>query len=111
MRTQHPILIALCGALAACGGLRKDQIAFDGQVFRTNAKPVERGDRQTFAVTVRPVSASLAGALEAGRHEGKKYCIETYGNSVIVWTRGPDDDPSSYVIDRDTLVLQGTCEG
>lgn len=111
MTTRLLLLVTLCGALAACGSLRKDQIAFDGQFFRASAKPEDRADRQSFAVTVRPASASLVGALEAGRHEGMKYCIETYGNSVILWTRGPDDDPSSHVIERDTLVLLGTCEG
>ncbi len=111
MTTRLLLTLALCGVLAACADIGKDDIAFDGQFFRSTAKHVDRADRQAFTVNVRPASASLAGALEAGRHEGKKYCIETFGNSVIDWTRGPDDDPSSHVFEGDTLVLQGTCEG
>ena len=111
MRPSLLLLVPLCGALGACSDLRKDDVAFDGQFFRSTAKHVDKANRRDFTVNVRPASASLEGALEAGRHEGKKYCIETFGNSVIFWTKGPDAPPESHVLDGDTLVLQGTCEG
>lgn len=104
------LLLTVCVALVACDNLRKDKLSFDGQFFRTKAS--KAGDnRRVFTVDVRPVSASIEGAQEAGRHEATKYCIENFGNSVVIWQVGPDDAPESYVFDGDGLVLSGTCEG
>ena len=105
------VLVLLCSALVACGNVRKDKLSFDGQYFRSKASKTGSDDRRQFSVDVRPVSASVEGAQEAGRHEATKYCIENFGNSVVFWDIGPDDDPQTYVLDGDTLVLQGTCEG
>lgn len=102
-------LVLMAATMAGCGQ-REARIAFDGQYFRAQANRVE-GDRQQIIVSVRPVSASLDGALEAGRHEATRYCIENYGNSAMDWVVGPDQDPGSYRIDNDTLVLRGACEG
>lgn len=103
-------LLTLCAALAACGNVRKDKLSFDGQYFRSKASKID-GDRRNFTVQVRPATLSVEGAQEAGRFEATKYCIENYGNSRVDWLVGPDDDPSSYVIEGDSLTLQGTCEG
>lgn len=105
------VLVTLCGALVACDNVRKDQIAFDGQYFRSKAAKIDKGDRRPFTVEVRPASASLPGALAAGRHEAIKYCVDTFGNSTMTWRVGPDNDPASYVLQGDTLVLEGVCEG
>lgn len=105
------VLILLCTSLVACGNLRKDKLSFDGQYFRSKASKTDNEDRRAFRIDVRPASASIEGAQEAGRHEATKYCIENYGNSVVLWQVGPDDDPATYVLDGDALVLQGTCEG
>ena len=104
-------LAALCLMLPACEQARKDRISFDGQFFRSKASFEDRSNRETFTVAVRPASASLTGALEAGRHEAIKYCIDTFGNSKIVWAVGPDNPPETYVLDGETLTLSGTCEG
>ncbi|THH38989.1 hypothetical protein E4Z66_05370 [Aliishimia ponticola] len=96
-------------ALSACQS-RKDQIAFDGQFFRSKLSKVD-GDRAQIMVTVKPVSASLEGAREAGRYEATRYCVTTFGNSAVDWVVGPDQAPETYSIENDTLVLRGACEG
>lgn len=99
-------------ALALVAGCtnRNDRLAFDGQFFRSKASKVD-GDRREIEVTVKPVSASPKGALEAGRYEATRYCVLTFGNSKIDWAVGPDQDPETLQPANDTLVLRGTCEG
>ena len=109
--TRVLMIFGVCLALIGCDNIRKDDQAFDGQFFRSKAERVGRDDRRPFTVAVRPASASIKGALEAGRHEATKYCVETFGNSRINWVLGPDAPPESYVLERDTLMLEGVCEG
>ena len=95
--------------LAACGGpLSDDAIAFDGQFYRTKID-TDRGSRDEFIVTARPVSASLLGAREAARYEATVYCVNRYGSSAIRWAVGPDSPDEDLTIRDDTLTLQGTC--
>lgn len=101
------VFLAALLCLTACTDQRK-RPAFDGQFFRASAKK-DGDDRADFIASVRPVSASLAGALEAGRFEGTRYCIENYGTSDILWEIGPDQDPETVVVDGDGLVLKGRC--
>ena len=106
MRAPLVALIAtLC--LAACSGGR-EQVAFDGKFFRASLD-TDRGSRQDFTLAVRPVSASLLGAKEAGRYEATVYCVNRYGRSDIAWEIGPDDPDESLPISNDTLTLQGRC--
>lgn len=104
--------LAVCAvlvlAVGACDAARKDRLAFDGEYFRSKAAKVD-GDRRQIEVTVKPASASITGAQEAGRHEATVYCIENYGSSAVDWVVGPDDDPASYVLDGDVLMLRGAC--
>ena len=96
--------------LTACSPERRsDRIAFDGQLFRASAKKLDK-QRLDFEVTVRTVSASMNGALEAGRHEGFRYCIGNFGTSEIDWVNGPEADDNTLQISNDRLVLQGTCK-
>ena len=108
MRTV--ILTVLGLALLAGCSRDDDRILFDGQAFRGKAKHIERDDRRSFTATVSPVSASVDGAREAGRFEGVKYCIQQYGTSRIAWATGPDDDPQTWSIDRDTVTFTGRCK-
>ncbi len=94
--------------LAGCGG-RQEELAFDGQNFRANLSR-SGGDRQEFSISVRPVSASFDGALQAGRYEATRYCIENYGTSDVDWVVGPDQQFGTYPIENDTLLLSGACE-
>jgi hypothetical protein len=105
------VLLCLGLAVAGCGdrfkiGKRGD--TFDGQVFRGAAKS-DRKDLQSFVATVRPVSASFDGAVQAAVHQGVKHCIEYYGTSDIDWTVGPDTPREALVIDNDSLTFTGTC--
>ena len=107
---RNPVLIlTMSTALLACEG-RDDRLPFDGQYYRAKASKVD-GDLEQFQVTVQPVSTSFEGALEAGRYQATRYCVLTFGNSAIDWVIGPDQDPESYAIINDTLVLRGACEG
>ncbi|MEP3637853.1 MAG: hypothetical protein ABJN14_11400 [Paracoccaceae bacterium] len=92
--------------LAACS--RSDAVTFDGQVYRAKLSKVDR-QLIEFSVEVSPVSASFEGALEAGRFEATRHCIENFGTSVIDWETGPDDDPETLAVVKDTLSFQGSC--
>lgn len=95
--------------LTACNAERRgERIAFDGQFFRASAKKQDR-QRLNFEVTVRPVSASLAGARAAAEHEAKRYCIGNFGTSDIIWINGPDGEDGTLNVSGDRLVVQGTC--
>lgn len=107
---RNLVIFICCGLIMAGCTSREDRFAFDGQYFRSSASRVD-GDRQQIAITVRPVSASFEGALQAGRYEATRYCVENYGNSAVDWVVGPDQEPGTYRIENDTLVLRGACEG
>lgn len=107
MRT---ILLITCAALVltACSRDRANRVAFDGVFY--NGKLTSSGnDRQNFVATISPVSEGLEGAIEAGRYEGTKHCIENYGTSTIDWTLGPDSPRDQLRPQGDTLTFQGTC--
>ena len=100
-------LIVLTALVAGCGNNKKN-IPFDGEFFRTKVSKVD-GQRDVFTVSVRDVSRSIDGAIEAGRHAGNAYCVETYGSSKIDWSVGPDTPAEELVIEDDTIVFQGVC--
>lgn len=100
--------VALCaGLLGACTS-SEDRILFDGQYFNAKVRKIER-QLDVFTVSVKPVSKSLEGALEAGRYEATIHCINSFGSSDIIWTAGPDAPEGQHNIDKDTLTLQGRC--
>ena len=94
--------------LSACGGRKDERVTFDGQLFRASAKKTDK-QRYNFEVTVRPVSASLAGAREAGRYEATRYCVGNFGSSEIDWVNGPDGEDGTLQVNNDRLLLTGTC--
>ena len=95
--------------LSACTGERRsERVPFDGQFFRATAKKQDK-QRLNFEVAVRPVSASLDGAREAGRYEAIRYCIGNFGTSNINWSDGPDAEDGTLRIANDRLLLLGTC--
>ncbi|MEQ6248346.1 hypothetical protein ABMC89_05600 [Sulfitobacter sp. HNIBRBA3233] len=103
------ILATATVLLAGCTS-DDDRIAFDGQFYNAKLRKVER-QLDTFTVTVRPVSRSLAGALEAGEYAAIEYCVNTFGSSDIIWAVGPETPQQSLPIESDTLTLQGQCPG
>jgi hypothetical protein len=104
------ILIAALLPLSACGiQKREERVLFDGQYFRAKAARDSRDQRQNFSVQVSGIDQGFEGALEAGRYEAIRYCIEEFGTSDIIWVSGPDDDADTLDVDRDRLTLRGTC--
>lgn len=100
---------ALVATMAVAGCInREDKIPFDGQYFRSKVSKVDK-QFDVFTVSVKPVSASLEGAREAGRYEATSYCVNTFGSSDIIWTAGPDAPEEDLTIENDQLVLQGRC--
>lgn len=106
MRLMVALLVTAC-MLSACGPDNED-LLFDGQFFRSKLN-TERGARADFTLTVKPVSASLLGAREAGRYEATVYCVNRYGRSDINWAVGPDSADEELTILNDVLTLRGTC--
>lgn len=102
------LLIATLGACDLAGKMAGDQPSFEGQRYRTKLSKVD-GQRAVFTVAISPASASVSGALEAGRYAATRYCIASFGSSDIIWTSGPDQDPETAEITGDTLVLSGAC--
>lgn len=102
--------LALTAAVAGCGGgglWNQDPVLFEGVEFRQKSSAVSRNDRRSFQVSVRPVSASMTGAREAGKYEGTRYCIQNFGNSDIKWQIGPNSEV--LPVENDTLTLTGRC--
>lgn len=105
------ILISLLAVVLIAGcNKRKHQLQFDGHYFRTKISTVDK-DLAQFQISVSPVSASLEGAREAGRHQATKYCIENFGLSDATWVAGPDAELADLNLDGDTLLLRGACDG
>lgn len=100
-------LVLCAGLLAACTSA-EDRILFDGQFYNAKLRKIDRQLDQ-FTISVKPVSKSLAGALDAGRHEAISYCINEFGSSDIIWAAGPDMPEGQLTITDDTLTLQGRC--
>jgi len=102
-------LFSLLFLITACSGQSADDIAFDGQYFRTKTSKVD-DQWEWFEVSISPASASLEGAREAGRYEGTRYCVQNFGTSVIDWIDGPDAEDGTLVISDNKLLLSGTCK-
>lgn len=108
MRLGTYFMAAMVAALVAgCGIVDDDTVLFDGQLFRGDAK--KNGDLSQFRATAGPVSASLAGAREAVRYEGTRYCIENFGSSAIDWVVDPDAPVEDLPISGNKITLEGTC--
>ena len=107
------VAVAALSLVTACGLVKPpdDRVTFDGKSFRAKAKAVNKKAMPAeFTVTVKGVSASLDGALEAGRYEGTKFCIQNFGSSRIAWKVGPDTEPQNLRIADDKLTFAGTCQ-
>lgn len=102
------LLLIAAFVLTGCSERRADRITFDGQLFRASAKKIDKR-RLDFEVVVRPVSASLEGAREAGRYEATRYCIGNFGTSDVEWVDGPDAEDGTLLVSNDRLTLRGTC--
>lgn len=104
--------IALCAAVlatAACGTRNDDRVLFDGKFYKTKTKAVTKDDRKMFETVVRRPDQGINGALAAGEHDAKGYCLKNFGTSEIEWTRGPFDPQAALYAQSGSLVLNGSC--
>lgn len=110
MRSLILPLVA-CLGLAACDSARNffssDRTTFDGVAFRGQAKAVDKADRRDFLASAGPASRSMAGAREAVRYQGTRYCILNFGISDIDWEISPETEV--LPMDGDRVVLKGRC--
>ncbi|MDF9302338.1 hypothetical protein P5P81_07250 [Tritonibacter mobilis] len=116
INSRFPLSLMLVASLGlvACGQSRDDKrMRFDGIVFRTSAKPIDKKETLlNFRVEVRDALQSQRGALAAATHEATRYCIQNYGTSRFDWTNIIPDSEGSYQIqldDRDAI-FTGRCK-
>ena len=106
------ILMMMGLAVTGCSKLgfaKKSDPTFQGERFRGSSK-ADRGARQHFVATVRPVSKSFEGARQAAEYQGIRHCIEYFGTSDISWEIGPQTDPDALNVENDTLTFMGSCQ-
>ncbi|WP_428928614.1 hypothetical protein [Marinibacterium sp. SX1] len=108
MKLFQIMLVALILA-PGCAKVFWDQedVLFDGIEFRHKSQARDKSDRKAFQVQVRPVSASITAAREAGKYEATSYCITHFGSSDIKWEIGPETEV--VPIENDTLTFLGRC--
>lgn len=87
----------------------KNRVYFENLYFPARLS-TNSDDKQSFTVSVDQIEQGLAPAREAGRYQATKYCVETYGNSDVVWVAGPDAPDSELRIIEGRLQFEGRCD-
>lgn len=109
IRARTALVLAVAGGLVLAGcSNNSDRVFFNGNYYPAKAKRDKDTDKG-FVVTVQRISKGLDGAREAGRYEGTRYCIKTFGTSEIDWVRGPDAEDGTLQVSGSRLVLSGKC--
>ncbi len=105
------ILVGLCvtAVLASCGQKDDTRVLFDGMYYKAKTKSVSKDERKAFETVVRRPEKGINGALAAGEHDAKIYCLTSFGTSEIAWTRGPADPNAERYAESGSLVLNGSC--
>ncbi|MCT4557923.1 MAG: hypothetical protein N4A61_07675 [Pelagimonas sp.] len=101
-----------CSSLSNLGvpGLQRRAIpTFDGHRFNVGVKTEGRKNQQAFVASVRGISRSPEGAIQAAAYHATRHCLKFYGTSDIDWTVGPDQDPATLAQGTDSLSLSGRC--
>ena len=99
----------LVGLLAACGNRNEARVLFDGNFYKAKTKAVSKDDRKTFETVVSRTDQGIRGALAAGGHDAKGYCLKSFGTSEIAWTRGPADPNAARYVEGGRRRLSGSC--
>ncbi|WP_371157738.1 hypothetical protein [Jannaschia sp. 2305UL9-9] len=118
------MLTAVAGLVAGCGfsgigsgdsglfgpsGVRGSSEQVRGIRFRSRLSVTSEDDR-SFAVSTAGAGRGISGAIEAGRVEAVRYCLNRFGGSEISWTYGPEQDAETIRLDdRGALVMTGQC--
>jgi len=103
------VMLGLCMALGACVKTT-DRILFNGVFYKAKSKAADKNDRQNFVVTVPRVDRGFDGAVQAGAYEARRYCIENFGTSEIIWAQGPDGATQrSIPVEGNKITFTGRC--
>lgn len=94
---------------ASCATRNDDRVLFDGNFYKAKTKAVSKDDRKIFETVVRRPDQGINGALAAGEHDAKGYCLKNFGTSEIEWTRGPFDPQAALYAQSGSLFLNGSC--
>lgn len=101
-------VLAVVAAVAACAK-KEERVLFDGKFYKAKTSAVSKDDRKAFETVVRRPEQGINGALAAGEHDAKTYCLKSFGTSEIAWTRGPRDQNAPLYAEGGRLVLNGSC--
>lgn len=108
MRGVMP-LVMVAAIVAGCGKRDETRVLFDGNFYKAKTTAVSKDDRKQFETVVRQPEQGINGALAAGEHDAKGYCLKSFGTSEIEWTRGPFDTNAPLYAEGGRLVLNGSC--
>lgn len=103
------LMCAVVAATASCAARNQDRVLFDGNFYKAKTKAVSKDDRKVFQTVVRRPDQGINGALAAGEHDAKGYCLKNFGTSKIEWTRGPFDPQAALYAEGGSLTLNGSC--
>lgn len=102
-------MLVIAVAIAACGKREDTRVLFDGNFYKAKTSAVSKDDRKIFETVVRQPEQGINGALAAGEHDAKGYCLKNFGTSEIEWTRGPFDTSAPLYAEGGRLTLNGSC--
>jgi hypothetical protein len=103
-----PLLVAAL-VLGACSK-KEERMYFEGNYYPAKTRTIDKADRKNFSASVRRADQGLKGALAAGAHEGKTYCLKNFGTSEIVWRVGPDAPEATFGRGASSITLTGACQ-
>ncbi len=108
-RVMRTTVICLAVLVAASCARNEERVLFDGVHYKAKSKAASKDDRKIFETVVRRPDQGIKGALAAGEHESKRYCLKNFGTSEIEWSRGPNDPQAPLYAQGGSLVLNGQC--
>ncbi|MEL7280111.1 MAG: hypothetical protein AAFY35_17670 [Pseudomonadota bacterium] len=108
VRSAASVLL-VAAIVAGCGKREETRVLFDGNFYKAKTTAVSKDDRKQFETVVRRPEQGINGALAAGEHDAKGYCLKSFGTSEIAWTRGPFDQNAALYAEGGRLVLNGSC--
>ncbi|MEO0370759.1 MAG: hypothetical protein AAF231_04805 [Pseudomonadota bacterium] len=110
LRRLLPTTLICVAVLASASCTRnQEKLLFDGNFYKAKTKSASKDDRKIFETVVRRPDQGIKGALAAGEHDAKGYCLKNFGTSEIAWTRGPTDPQAALYAQSGSLVLNGSC--
>ena len=103
-----PSLVAVM-VISSCAN-KDEREYFEGNHYPARAKATSKDNRLSFSVRVKKAGVGPEGALMAGMHAGRLYCISNFGTSGIEWMPVERDEKGMPVLDGGILVIGGECK-